>query len=48
MSETFFTFILLRVIILVQFLVLDSHLDRLEEKIDKLKGDEDGKDNIHH
>lgn len=45
MSEAFLTFILLGLIILVQFLVLDSHLDRLEEKIDKLKENTDGKDN---
>lgn len=44
MSEVFLTFVLLGVIILVQFLVLDSHLDRIEEKIDKLKGEEDGND----
>ena len=37
MSETFFTFVLLGIIIVVQFLILDSHLDRIENKIDKLK-----------
>lgn len=39
MSEEFLTFILLGIIILVQFLVIDGHLDRLEKKIDKLKED---------
>ena len=38
MSELFLTFILLGVIILVQFLILDSHLDQIEKKIDELKG----------
>lgn len=41
MSELFLTFILLGVIILVQFLILDSHLDQIEKKIDKLKEDKD-------
>lgn len=48
MSETLFTFILLGVIIVVQFLIIDSHLDRLEKKIDALKEDTDVQDNIHH
>lgn len=39
MSEEFLTFILLGIIILVQFLVIDSHLDSIEKKIDKLKED---------
>lgn len=37
MSETFFIFILLGIIIVIQFLILDSHLDSIENKIDKLK-----------
>lgn len=37
MSEVFLNFVLLGIIILVQFLVIDGHLDRIEEKIDKLK-----------
>lgn len=37
MSETFVNLIALGIIIVVQFLILDSHLDRLENKIDKLK-----------
>lgn len=41
MSETFLTFILLGIIIVIQFLILDSHLDRIEQKIDKLKEKED-------
>lgn len=48
MSETFFTFVLLGIIIVVQFLILDSHLDRLEEKINELKENKDVQDNIHH
>ena len=37
MSETFVTFILLGIIVLVQFLVIDGHLDCIEKKIDELK-----------
>lgn len=41
MSETFVDFVLTGIFIVVQFLVLDSHLDRIENKIDKLKEKED-------
>lgn len=37
MSETFFTFILLMIIIVIQFFIIDSHLDEIEKKIDKLR-----------
>lgn len=37
MSEIFITFIALGILIVVQFLVIDSHLDRLEKKINDLK-----------
>lgn len=39
MSETFVTFIALGILIVVQFFVIDSHLDRLEKKINDLKED---------
>ena len=37
MSETFVTFIELGIITTVQFFIIVGRLDRLEEKIDKLK-----------
>lgn len=44
MSETFITFIELGIITTVQFFIIVGRLDRLEEKIDKLKEKEDGKE----
>ena len=38
MSETFFTFILSMIIIVIQFFIIDSHLDEIEKKINKLEG----------
>ncbi len=39
MSETFVAFIGLGLITTVQFFLISSHLDRLEKKINKLKGE---------
>lgn len=39
MSETFVDFVLTGIFIVIQFLILDSHLDRLEKKINDLKED---------
>ena len=39
MSETFVDFVLTGILIVIQFLILDSHLDRLEKKINDLKED---------
>lgn len=41
MSETFVDFVLTGIFIVIQFLILDSHLDSLEKKIDELKEKED-------
>jgi len=38
-SEIFVEFVFTGILIVEQFLVIDSHLDSIEKKIDKLKGD---------
>lgn len=42
MSEVFIAFAGLNLITLVQFIMITNQLDKLEQKIDKLKGKEDG------
>ena len=40
MSEVFSCFMGLALITTVQYFIIVNHLDRLEQKIDKLKGEE--------
>ena len=40
MSEVFIAFMGLNLITLVEHIIVTNHLDRLEQKIDKLKGEE--------
>ncbi len=41
MRETLIAYIGLNLIMLVEHFIIANHLDRLEEKIDKLKGEEE-------
>ncbi len=46
MSETLYTFLFLGIITTLHFFIINSRLNRLEEKIDKLRGGENDNPNM--